>query len=157
MDFDATKFKIGPCAVSFKTTALGGTDGAPKVDIEPIISESKCDQLPGLPARKVVLGYKIGVKVNLKEIETGFTKILDAEGKITTESIGTDLLTGGGALLLTPTNGTDKVMSFPNAVLMPKTSYEPKGDGDHMLPLEFECYPDAKGVYVEYAEAGSVS
>ncbi len=156
-DYDATKFVIGPCAVSFKGTALGGTDGAPKVDIEPIISESKCDQLPGLPARKIVLGFKIGVKVNLKEIETGFTEILDAQGQITTASIGTDLLTGGGALLLTPTNGTDKVLSFPNAILNPKTSYEPKGDADHMLPLEFECYPDAEGVYVERAEAGAVS
>jgi hypothetical protein len=155
MDYDPTKFVIGPCAVSFKSTALGGTDGAPKIDIEPIISESKCDQLPGLPARKIILGFKIGIKINLKEIETGFAKILDADGKITTASIGSDLLTGGGALLLTPTNGTDSVMSFPNAVLIPKTSYEPKGDTDHILPLEFESYPDADGVYVE--RAGTVS
>ena len=152
-DFDATKFKIGPCAVSYKNVVFGGTDGAPKISIEPIISESKCDQLPGLPARKIVLGFKISVTANLKEIDTAFTTLLGSSGEITTDLIGTDMLTGGGALVLTPKDAADKVITFPNAVLTRKASYEPKGDADHILPLEWECYPDTEGVYVSRAAA----
>jgi hypothetical protein len=153
---DATKFKLGACTLTYKSTVLGATDGGPKFDFEPEYYESKCDQSGGRVVRKICTNVKITVSAAFKEIDDAFTQILDATGKITTSEIGKDLLTGGGALLLTPIDAADTHgYSFPNAVIVPKGSYSFKAEEDHTLELQFEIYADESGVLMERTTIGA--
>ena len=150
MSFNTDNFKIGACAVSYKSTDLGGTQNGPSFSIEPEYYESKCDQAGGRVVRKIVTNVKINLKVELKEIDAGFAQLLDANDQIATSLIGSDLISSGGVLLLTPVDSNDTVTySFPNAALSPQTEYAFKSEEDHSLILEFEIFPDANGIFME--------
>ena len=58
MDYTPANFKIGACAATLGSTALGGTEGNCNLKHEPIYYESKCDQGGEQVIRKVIRSFK---------------------------------------------------------------------------------------------------
>ncbi len=148
--FDVTKFCLSAYVATFKDTLLGGTDGPPSFKLEPTFFESKCDQAGETVLRKILTGMKIVVSMSMKEIETGMGLILGESGKIQLSDIGKDLFADKGALVLTPIGMPGlKSYRFPGAMLLMETEYKLSGTEEHVLPVSFECVPDANGVIME--------
>ncbi len=149
-DYDISKMKIGPCAVSFKGTVLGATQGGIKVKVEPIYHETKCDQAGETVVRKVLIGFKVTIETPLMEITDSMALILDDDSKITESMIGTDIFDSAGALLLTPINQNDTVgRQFPKAVPLPGFEDSYSYQDDRIVPLVWEAMFDDNGVLME--------
>lgn len=150
MDYDVTKFKLAPYAITFKGQPMGGTDGPPKLSIKPKFYESKCDQAGDTILRKIIIGYEITVTASLKEIDPAMEALLGDGGKITMSDVGKDLLQDAGALSLVAIGDADQTSyNFPAAILLPETEYEMAGTEDHKVPFSWTITPDENGIFME--------
>jgi len=146
--FDSSNFKIGPCAVAYQGKLLGATRDGILIAIEGRTVDISCDQSYGQPVKRVVTGQKITITMTMLEVDTNLALLLD-DGRITSLTLGADLMSLGGELLLTPVSSTDNVgYRFPNALLERDSDYHLLSTAAHTVTLKFSALADSSGVLV---------
>jgi hypothetical protein len=143
-------FKIGPCIVSYKGSALGATRDGIDLNLETDTIDLQCDQTYGQQLDRVVTGIKLSISLTLLEIDANFALLLDDNGRIATDRLGSRLTDAAGELLLTPLAETDTAgYRLPCAVLEPDAAYHAASQSPHTLKLKFTAWPDADGIMIE--------
>jgi hypothetical protein len=150
MSLNAENFKIGTCAVVYKNTFMGATSGGPKINISANYSESGIAQTGKQVLRKILQSMRLTAKVKIMEVDAGFEMLLDENGQLNCRELGKDIVSEAGELKLIPFNPEDIVgYRFPHAVPQLDAEYVFDEDGEHILELTFEAFPDTDGMLFE--------
>lgn len=151
-DVTPADFEIGSAMVSYGGTALGGTDDAPTLTVEPVFRESKCDQNGDNPVAVFIVGYTVKVKAKFKEVSKALAVVIGSTKKLSSADFGKDLIGEGKELVVA---GLKRSFKLPKAVPTGQWEYAVSGTEEHGISIEWTGYQDREtGVFLEEVAAG---
>ena len=143
-DYTPGSMKLGPCAVKFNGTSLGGTKGGINVPISVKVHSFKCDQAGETVVKEIELGAEVTVEMTLLELTPAMLVALAAcetngEDTVFSDVVGRDLLATGKVLLLTEINDlTPDTVTFYKAI-PDLTNINLSGTAERDVSVKFKC------------------
>ena len=135
--FNPANFSSRPCAVTFNSKVLGGTDGPVNISCEEETQEISCNQARGAVLQKIVTRITVTVKARFKEINNALGVLLE-NNSVSSKDLGTDRLNPAKAKTLVLSEiGGSRIITLPKAFIEKSFNYELDGEQDHGVELTF--------------------
>lgn len=154
-DYDVNSFKMNPAAVTFGTTALGGTSGPVTITPEVEYYDSTCNQAGNQVLAKRITKISYMINAEFKEVDKILPLLVDENDEVNISEIGKNVFTDAKELRLAEIGG-NKVHVFPKAIVLKDYNYPINGVEEHAIPLNFQAIPDTDGAiyYIEEISGG---
>lgn len=157
MTVNINKVALGVCDVKLGTLDLGATKGGVEVTIETSTYEVKLDQTGETPAKEIITGTSVKVKVPMAETDLarlaqvipqaqGVVESTVTTGVLVSTGVNIDLFAEGLELLLHPTGvasgTTDGDFGLFKAAGTANISFTYNTNSERIYEIEFKGYPD---------------
>lgn len=147
-NYDITLIKQHPYLAAYNGEVLGPLADAPRIESDVKVYDSMIYENGGNEeVSKTIVRNSARITIHTKNIDKALSLIGELGNgiNITGES-------SRKALSFTPIteSETEKVLTFPAAVLLPDLEYVPTMGGDHVARLTFMAYPDSNGKLFTY-------
>ncbi|MBR7103341.1 MAG: hypothetical protein IKC65_00175 [Lentisphaeria bacterium] len=147
--YDISRIKQHPYLAAYDGEILGPLAAAPQIETDTKCLDSLIYENGGAEeVSKTLTRNTAKITIKTKNIDTA----LSFAAKF---SRGTDISAADKRKVLSFTpiteSSTEKVLTFPAAVLLPDIQYIPAMGADHVATLTFMAYPDADGKLFTFA------
>lgn len=142
--------KLGICDVTFKGTALGLTKGGVELEVQTQTHETKVDNFGETIVNEFIQGRSLMIKVpmaethleNLAQIMPGAVINAAKDHVAVSNGNGISLYASAGALILTPVNDPNDVITIPLANTAGSITFAYKHNEERVFNVEFTGYPN---------------
>lgn len=145
-NYNITQIKQHPYLAAFDGTVLGPLADAPKIESDHKVYDSMIYENGGAEeVSKTIIRSSAKITIRTKNIDAALEMVSRFER-------GSNIAKERKALSFTPIteNESEKILTFPAAVLLPDIEYIPTMGGDHVATLTFTAYPDENGQLFTY-------